>query len=66
MAKAKGRPKRSERDDVPVRVDRPLVSMAKAIATRRGTSAAEVISDLLKEPLERAYAAMLRELEGKK
>ncbi len=66
MAKAKGRPKRSERDDVTVKVDRALVSMAKLIATRRGVSVAEVISELLKEPMERAYARMLRELEGPK
>jgi hypothetical protein len=60
----KGRPKTSERNDVPVKVDRALVSMAKAIAIRHGTSAAEVISELLKEPMERAYGRMLRELEG--
>jgi hypothetical protein len=63
MAKQRGRPK-SDRDDVSAKIDRSLVSKAKLLAAHRGVSAAEVISELLQAPLDRAYAQMLRELEG--
>jgi hypothetical protein len=61
MARSRGRPK-SERDDVTVKIDRSLVGMAKLIATRKGVSVAELLSDLLQGPLDQAYAEMLREL----
>jgi hypothetical protein len=63
-----GRPKRNERELVTVKVDRAMAAKAKAIATNRGTSVAEVLSELLEVPLDRAYAQMLRDLEhgGKK
>jgi hypothetical protein len=63
MAKSKGRPQRSGRDDTTAKLDRALVGMAKLIATRRGIPVAELLSDLLRGPLEREYAKMLRELE---
>jgi hypothetical protein len=65
MAKAKGRPKRSERDDVTVKLDRTLVGKAKLVATHQGVPVAELLSDLARGPLDKAYAQMLRELEGK-
>ncbi len=65
MANPRGRPK-SERDDVTVKIDRSLVGMAKLIATRRGVTVAELLSEMLKSPLDRAYAQMLRELEVEK
>jgi hypothetical protein len=49
MARAKGRPKRSERDDVTVKVDRTLVGKAKLIATHRGISVAELFTEALRE-----------------
>jgi hypothetical protein len=64
MAK-RGRPKRSERELVTVKVDRALAAKAKAISTHRGSSVAEVLSELLERPLNAAYAQMLHELEGK-
>jgi hypothetical protein len=66
MPKPKGRPKTSERDDVTVKIDRALVGMAKLIATRQGTTVAELLSEMLKAPLDRAYGQMLRELEADK
>ena len=63
--KPKGRPKRSERNDVTVKLDRTLVGKAKLIATHRGIPVAELLSELLRVPVDRAYAQMLRELEGK-
>lgn len=62
MAK-RGRPKSSERDDVTVKVDRSLVAKAKLIAAHRGTSVAEMFSEMLQNPVDRAYVAMLRDLE---
>ncbi len=65
MAKKLGRPKRSERDDVTVKLDRALVGKAKLIATHRGIPAAELLSDAASGAIDKAYAQMLRELEGK-
>jgi hypothetical protein len=64
MAKRKGRPK-GERDDAPVKLDRKLVGMAKAIATARGVLVAEYLSTLTTGPIHRDYAKMLREVEAK-
>jgi hypothetical protein len=61
MARAKG--KKSERDDVAVKVDRTLVGKARHVAVHRGISVAELLSELLGSPLDRAYAQMLRDLE---
>lgn len=61
MAKPKGRPKRLDRDDVTVRMARRLVGMAKAIATHRGVTVAEVLDELAGPAIDRAYVAMLRE-----
>ena len=61
MARVKG--KKSERDDVAVKVDRTLVGMARLIATQRGLSVAELLSSLLDAPIRKAYTVMLKELE---
>jgi hypothetical protein len=42
------------------------VGMAKLIATRQGTTVAELLSEMLKAPLDRAYGQMLRELDADK
>jgi hypothetical protein len=59
-----GRPKTSERDDISVKLDRAIVGMAKNVATRKGVPVAELLSEMLRVPVGRAYAQMLRELEG--
>jgi hypothetical protein len=64
MAKAKGKGKRSEREDVAVKIDRALVGKARLIATHRGVSVAELLSEMLRAPVDKAYAVMLRELEA--
>jgi hypothetical protein len=63
MAKRAGRPKTSERDDVSIKIDRALVSKARLLAAHKGVSIAELISELLRGPLNQDYAKMLRELE---
>jgi hypothetical protein len=65
MAKARGRPKTSDRDDSTARLDRTMLGKAKLIATHRGVPVAALLSELLEGPLDKAYAQMLRELEGK-
>jgi hypothetical protein len=64
--KTMGRPKgkRTERNDVAVKIDRGVAQMAKAIATREGTTVAEVLTDAARSVIEKRYAAMLRKLEG--
>jgi len=62
MARVRG--KKSERDDVAVKVDRVIVNKAKMIATHKGSSVAELFSEILRVPIDRAYAQMLRELES--
>jgi hypothetical protein len=37
--------------------------MGRLLAAHRNCSLAELVSDLLKAPIEKGYAAMLRELE---
>ena len=64
MKKPKGRPKLSERNDVTVKLDRALVSKAKIVAGHQGIPVAELLTDLLGPPLDRAYLQMVRELEG--
>ena len=61
MAKA-GRPSKG-RDDVTVKIERALASKVKHLAVHRGVSVAEVLSELSRVPIDRAYAAMLRDLE---
>ena len=63
VAKKTGRPK-GDRDDVTVKVARQIASKAKMIASDRGVSVAEVLSEILEVPINRSYAQMLRNLEG--
>ncbi len=63
MARLKGR--KSERDDVAVKIDRAVVGKAKMIATHRGISVAELLSDLASPGVDKAYAQMLRELDSR-
>jgi hypothetical protein len=63
MARVRG--KKSERDDVAVKVDRSIVGKSRMIATHQGVSVAELLSSLLASPIDRAYATMLRELDAR-
>lgn len=63
MAKTRGRPKSSERDDATVKMDRKLLGKAKLIATHKGVPVAELLTDMLSVPIDKAYAQMLRELD---
>lgn len=50
--------------NMPVKVDRAVVGKAKMVATHRGVSVAELLSEAARPTIDKAYAAMLRELEG--
>jgi hypothetical protein len=62
MAKRKGRPK-SERDEVTVKMDRSLAAKAKILASHRGMTVGELVTELFGPALDRAYLQMVRELE---
>lgn len=47
----------------PTRLDPAVVTMARAVAGARGVAMSEYLSGLLRGPVGRDYAAMLRELE---
>jgi hypothetical protein len=64
MGKSRGRP-RGDRDDVPIKIDRKLASMAKAIATARGITPGEYLSGIASAPIYRDYAKTLKEAEEK-
>lgn len=61
VAKSKGRPRRSERDDVTVKVDRTLVGRLKTIAVYRGVPLAELISEALRTPTAKMWNEMVRD-----
>lgn len=58
-----GRP-RSKRDDVAVKIDRTLVSMAKFVANRRGVTLAEFVTDMLRPGVEREWGKEVKKIEG--
>jgi hypothetical protein len=59
--KRMGRP-RGDRDDAPVKIDRRLLDQARMIAAHRRVSIAELLSTMLKSPIERAHAQMVKDL----
>jgi hypothetical protein len=62
VAKSKGRPKSSERDDVTVRLDRLVARRIKAVADYRGVTTAELLTELVRKPADSAFAAMVAEI----
>lgn len=66
MAKRRGRPKSSERDDVTVRVDRRVKIRAEAVADFKGIPLAELLTEILRGPVDREFSRMVRELERDK
>ena len=53
-----------DRDDVAVKINRAIVGKAKMVATHRGISVAELLTDAAQPAVDKAYAQMLRKLEG--
>jgi hypothetical protein len=66
MAKTKGRPKTSERDDVSIKFDRSLAAMAQLVAGARKISRAEYLSEMTRSLIEKDLAKEMKRLEGGK
>ena len=67
MERTMGRKKavgKAKRDDVAVKVDRTLADKAKLVASRKGTTLAEYLTDQLRGSVERDFAKAVRELDG--
>jgi hypothetical protein len=62
MARPKGRP-RSGRDDATTKLDRKLLGKAHLIAKDRGISVVELLSEMLRGPIEKAYAQLVRKVD---
>jgi len=58
-----GRPK-GERDDVSAKIDRAVLGKARLVATHRGESLAELLTEILRGPVDKLYGQMLRELNA--
>ncbi|HLI57641.1 MAG TPA: hypothetical protein VKY26_11500 [Actinomycetota bacterium] len=54
MGRLKGG-RRSERDDVTVKIDRQVADKAKLVALRRRITMAELLTEILRAPIDRAY-----------
>jgi hypothetical protein len=58
-----GRPKTSDRDDVTIRVNRAIAHKARVIAAQRQITIAELITEILQQPIDRAFASVVREID---
>jgi hypothetical protein len=66
MAKAKGRPKTSQRVDATAKIDKGVLKKAKFVADSRDIPLAEYLTDLLRAPVSRDFDKAAREAsEGK-
>jgi hypothetical protein len=63
MSRPKGRPKRSERHDATTKIDRILLGKAHLIARQKGITVAELLSEMLRGPIDKAYAQLVRSLD---
>jgi hypothetical protein len=61
MAKAKGRPKTSQRNDATAKVDKGILKKAKFVADSRDIPLAEYLSDVLRAPVDRDFAKAARQ-----
>lgn len=52
------------RDDVAVKLDRTLADKGKLVASRRGITLAEYLTELSRATIERDFAKTIRELGG--
>lgn len=55
MTGGAGRPKRSQRNDVSVKIDAKIVEEAKLVALLRRTTLAEYLSEILRGPVKKDY-----------
>ena len=58
----RGRPKTSNRKDVSVKIDHVIASRAHYVAKFKGISIAELLSDMLEQPITRAFREVGKDL----
>lgn len=63
MAKRMGRPP-NERDEVTIRVLKSMAKKLKAMSDDRGITVSELAEEMFASSVDRAYAQMLRRLDG--
>lgn len=64
VAKPKGRPKSSQRNDATAKIDAAVIVKAKFVADTRDMPLAEYLSELLRGPVDRDFAKAVKQVEG--
>ncbi|WP_435007799.1 hypothetical protein P12x_005064 [Tundrisphaera lichenicola] len=64
MAKKRGRPRAISRHDAVVKLDAIVVGKAQMVAKARGTSLAEYLSTLIRNPVDRDFLKVMRQIEA--
>ena len=59
-------PEKNKRDDAVAKIDRTVLDKAKLVASRKGVSLAEYLTDHLRATVEREFGKTVREMEGDK
>jgi hypothetical protein len=63
MARPRGRPKTSTRTDRTARVDSTILGWAEMVATARGITLAEYLSETLREPVAKDFAVVMEQMK---
>jgi hypothetical protein len=64
MARPKGRPKTSGRNDRTARIDATILGWAEMVARAKGVSLAEYLSETLKSPVAKDFARVMEQMKG--
>lgn len=64
MAKRKGRPRTSERDDVSVKIDRRVAARARIVASDAGIPLAKLLTEIVSSGIDKRYAAVVKKLNS--
>lgn len=66
MAKPKGRPKTSSRNDRTARIDSTVLGWAETVAKAKGISVAEYLTETLRTPVAKDFGRYMEQMkEGK-
>jgi hypothetical protein len=63
MARPRGRPKRSERNDRTARVDAQVLGWAEMVAKARGITVAEYLSETLRAPVAKDFGRLMEQMK---
>lgn len=63
MAKARGRPKRSSRNDRTARIDAVILGWAEMVAKAKGITVAEYLSETLRGPVAKDFAKVMEQMK---